>query len=76
MQYEPPFRIVEAQVARAFEIAVNYFERKHGFVCHEEAVSIISEIESIRRSGVRHPLVLANKAIAVLERRAPEPRAA
>ena len=53
---------------RAHMIVTNYLGRKYGAVPLGKLERALSEIARLYRSGIRHPLLLANKVIDIIER--------
>ncbi len=76
MSNELPFTISDREPEQAGLIVANYLDQKYGAVPLSRLETALSEIFRLHRTGVRHPLLLANKAIDLIERRAEPQRAA
>jgi len=58
---------LDPEPERALEIVVHYLECKYGRVHQGTTERAVVEIYKLYRNGVRHPLLLANKAISAIE---------
>ncbi len=63
-----PFTIGDTEPEKAGYIVANYLDRQYGGVPLRKLERALSEIFRLYRIGVRHPLLLANKAIELIER--------
>ena len=67
MSSELPFITIDPEVERALDIVVHYLECKYGTAPQSNVERAVIEIYKLYRKDVRHPLLLANSAISVIE---------
>ena len=68
MSSEPLYAIGDTEPERAGFIVANYLDSRYGAVPLRKLERALSEIFRLYRIGIRHPLLLANKAIELVER--------
>ena len=76
MSNELPFTIGDTEPEKAGYIVANYLDRQYGAVPLRKLERALCEIFRLHRIGIRHPLLLANKAIELIERADNHSRAA
>ena len=76
MTSELPIITIDPEVERALEIVVHYLERKYSVVHPSTVERAVLEICKLYRKDVRHPLLLANRALSVIENLRPQHKAA
>jgi hypothetical protein len=67
MNNELAFIAIDPEPERALEIVVHYLERKYGALDHSAVERAVHEIYALFRKDIRHPLLLANRAISAIE---------
>ena len=76
MNNELPFIAIDPEPERALEIVAHYLERKYGALHHSMFERAVHEIYALYRKDIRHPLLLANRAISAIENPQLKPKAA
>lgn len=76
MNNELPYITIDAELGRALEIVVHYLECKYCTAHHSIVERAVHEIYKLYRKDIRHPLLLANRAISVIEDPQPQHKAA
>ena len=67
MTVEMPSLRIDPAVERAIDIVVSYLERKYGEVQQDHVERAMQEIYTLYRRDVRHSLLLADRAITMIE---------
>jgi hypothetical protein len=68
MSSDLPVTTSETELEEAGAIVAHYLDRQYGAVPLGKLKGALSEILRVYRTGVRHPVLLANKAIELVER--------